>query len=138
MRHALNTKTTVHFAGTSATTGTASIDTLGFGFAKIICFSASTGALATTSKLEQSDDNSTWEAIPGMVTGTDWTPNTATNATTSPKVVFGLNTRGRKRYLKVTFEHATAGIGRIISELSEPADGEETASDSNVANLVIA
>lgn len=121
----------------SASTLTASVDTQGFRFARIVFTSASTGAPTTNCKLEQSDDNSTWEAIRGIVLGTDYTLSTATNASTRPKVVWDVNLAGRKRYLKATIEHATSGRCQLNAMLLDPIDGITTVAETGAANYVI-
>ena len=103
---------TIQIAGIGATNGsqvTASIDTKGFSFARVVCLANSNVGLHTTTtnnKLEESDDNSTWVAVDAAAAGTAYTPSSANVATTLAKLVYDVDLRGRKRYLKVTFSTA--------------------------------
>ena len=136
MRNSQNMRS-VLLSESSATTLTGSVDTQGFRFARIAFTSASTGAPTTNCKLEQSDDNSTWEAIRGIVLSTDYTLSTATNASTRPKVIWDVNLAGRKRYLKATIEHATSGRCQLNALLLDPIDGITTVAETGAANYII-
>ena len=136
MRNSQNMRS-VLLSESSATTLTGSVDTQGFRFARIAFTSASTGAPTTNCKLEQSDDNSTWEAIRGIVLSTDYTLSTATNASTRPKVIWDVNLAGRKRYLKATIEHATSGRCQLNAVLTDPVDGVSSATDAGTDTLAI-
>ena len=125
------------FAEASAVSCTASIDTQGFRFASIAVFSSNNSAATTATKIEQSDDNSTWVAIPNCVTGTDWTPSTSTNVTTSAKVVFEVSLLGKKRYLKVSETQGTTGRTSIHTQLHDPIDGISVDADANATVRVI-
>lgn len=136
MRNLQNQKSVVA-ADASASSVTGSVDTQGFRFARVQFSSSSTGALTTNTKIEQSDDNSTWESIPGLVQGTNYTLSGSTNATTKPKIIYNVSMLGKKRYLKITIEHATSGRGRIDAILSDPADGIDTTDGSGSDTLAI-
>lgn len=136
MRSLQNTKA-VLMNETSGTALTGSVDTQGFRFARVIFSSASTGALTTNTKIEQSDNNSTWEAIPGLVQGTDYTLSTATNVSTKPKIVFAVSMLGKKRYLKATIEHAVSGRCQLNAILSDPADAVGSAADAGTDTIAI-
>jgi hypothetical protein len=137
-----NTKTIVGAINTNTSgvsTLSAEFDTLGFSFAKIICLSSSTGAVAAagTNKVEEGDTTSSYATFAGAIQGTDWTAVTTTNATSLAKLIFNVDLRGRKRYLKTTFTHATAGVGEvIIAELSNPGDGVTDAAGAGSANAI--
>lgn len=137
MRNLQNQKSVIVADVASASTLTGSVDTQGFRFARVEFSSSSTGIMTTNTKIEQSDDNSTWEAIPGLVRGTDYSLSAVTNSTTKPKIVWNVEMLGKKRYLKVTVEHATAGRGRFHATLSVPADGIDTADASGTDTLAI-
>jgi len=137
MRSQMNIKLVPLDTGTGAvSTISNSVDTKGFNFAKFCFFSDSTGTLTTATAITESDDNSTFSAIAGFVNGTDYTVSSSTNLTTVAKLVLGMNLRGRKRYLKATVTHATAGRTRFWCELSDPSDGVTSATDTNTANLI--
>ena len=136
MRSFQNTKS-ILMSETSATSLTGSVDTQGFRFARVIFSSASTGALTTNTKIEQSDNNSTWEAIPGLVQGTDYTLSAVTNASTKPKIIFAVSMLGKKRYLKATIENATSGRCQLNAVLTDPVDGVSSATDAGTDTLAI-
>ena len=114
-----NTKFLFGGQGTAASSSiTAEFDTLGFSFARIICFSGTTATLAGSNIVVESETSGgTTNAISGLA-ATDWTASTASHAT---------SIRGRKRFLKVTFQTATATPGPAIGcELSDVADTVRT------------
>lgn len=123
---------------TNVSTLTASIDTRGFSFARIYCFANSNVAVHTTSSnniLQDSDDNSAFTTITAAGAGTAYTPTTNTIATTLAKIVYEVDLRGRRRYLKPTFGLGATTEPIIAVELSEPADGCTTAAEIGTANL---
>lgn len=121
----------------SASTLTGSVDTQGFRFARVVFTSASTGALTTNTKIEHSDNNSTFEAIPGLVQGTDYTLSAVTNASTKPKIIWNVSLLGKKRYLKATVENATSGRCQLNATLLDPADAIDTADGAGTDTLAI-
>lgn len=123
---------------TNVTTLTASIDTRGFSYARIYCIANSTAAVHTTAAnniLQESDDNSNFTTITAAGSGTAYTPTTNTVATTIAKIVYEVDLRGRKRYLKPTFGLGATSEPIIMVELSEPSDGCTTAAEIGTANL---
>lgn len=125
-------------AGATLSSLTASVDTKGFSFAKLIFVSNSTGTLSGTNTfLEESDSaGSGYVTVAGYNCGTDFTASAATNSTAEGKVLFCVDLRGRKRYLKATVTHATGGdSGGWICELSNPANGLSTAAEYGAANV---
>lgn len=142
-----NSKTVVlatHGSTAGQTTLTATVDTKGFSFAKIACLSSSTGTAATgtNNKIEESDaSGGTYATFAGYVQGTDWTGSTLTNSTSNPKVLYNVPLQGRKRFLKVTFGHATTAVSQmIVAELERPANGISTAAEAfestDVGNII--
>ena len=125
------------YGDASATQVTASIDTIGFRFATISFCSSVTDNASIASKIEHSDDNSTFVAIPNCVTGTDWSPPTGTNATTVAKIVFEVSMLGKKRFLKVTGAQRTTARLSLHAHLHDPIDGISTDTDANAAVRVI-
>jgi hypothetical protein len=120
-----------------STTITGSVDTRGFSYAMIVMASTVAGTIssvASNTKIEQSDDNSTWESMPGLVTGTDFTPATGSIAVTQPKIVLGFSLKGRKRYLKFT-GGAVSARHTVTFMLTNPNDGVASATESGVTNF---
>lgn len=137
-----NSKTVV-LAQNTNTSGvsvlTATVDTKGFSFAKIICLSSSTASAAagTNNKIEEGDTTSSVATFAGYVQGTDWTGSTATASTANAFVAYAIPLVGRKRYLKVTASQgATAVSSIIVAELSRPADGVNSTSEAGANNGV--
>jgi hypothetical protein len=126
------------FGATNVTTLTASIDTRGFGFARIYCVGNTSTGLSTTladNILQESDDNSAFTTITAAGAGTAYTPTTTTQSTNLAKIVYEVDLRGRKRYLKPTFRTNATTEPIIMVELSEPSDGCTTAAEIGTAFL---
>ena len=126
----MNSNTKFLFGGqgtAAASTITAEFDTLGFSFARILCFSGTTATLAGSNIVVESETSGgTTNAISGLSTS-DWTASTSSHATSIPKMIYGIDLRGRKRYLKVTFQTATATPAPCIAcELSDVNDSVRT------------
>jgi hypothetical protein len=128
---------------TTASQLSATVDTRGFSFCKIIGLSSSTGsALTGTNNSIEESDNSTagFATFTGFVQGTDWTGVTSTNSTQNAKVIWNVPTLGRKRYLRVNFGHTTGGVQTLIAELERPSNGISTAAEAfentNVGNVI--
>lgn len=121
-----------------ATTGTAtasqvtaSIDTKGYSFARVLCLGLTNVGISTVltnNKIEQSDDNATWVAIDGASSGTGYTPASATVSTSVAKIVADIDLVGKKRYLKVTFTPHAGTTCVIAADLGLPAEDKSTAS----------
>jgi hypothetical protein len=87
---------------TAGATSTASFDCKGFDFAQICVYKTLSTAF-TSIKVEQSDDDSSYSTV-NLTSGTDFTAatNGTSAVTTIPYYVFNIDTRGVKRYLKLT------------------------------------
>lgn len=122
------------------TTLTGSIDTRGYSYAQILVVASSNAAVHTTAAnnaLEESDDNSSFSAISAAASGTGYTPTTVTVASTGPKIVYNVDLRGRKRWLKVTAGlAATANSISIVGVLGRGSDAPTSASEQNAAYQV--
>ena len=120
-------------SGAGVTTLTASIDTRGFSYAQIVGFNNAAAGLHTTASntvLEESDDNSTWTSV-----ATGLTPATTAAAATIAKVVWNVDLRGRKRYLKPTTGYAASNSLSILAVLHEGSDAPNTAAEINAVNV---
>ena len=91
-------------AAATTNTTTLVIDTLGFDAASVTVSRASNAAtaFATTLKVEESDNNSDYTNVTGLVGGTDFTIPTVTDTASVSVVKFDIDTRVKKRYLKVS------------------------------------
>ena len=122
---------------------TASVDTKGFGYARILCLVNNTVSLSTVvtnNSLEEGDDTSTFSTVSAAAPAVGWTPGTVTasSVTTLAKLSYNVDLRGRKRYLKVTLGLATSAATSIViaADLSLPGDGCGTATEQG-ANVSV-
>jgi len=132
--------------GTTAATAlcTAEFDTLGFAYASISFFegtSPTTNGLSTVltnHALQHSDTaGSGHTAISGFTAGTDWTPTSAATLTNNAKVIYNVDLRGKKRYLKVTAQGGSVFTSAVlVCTLTNPADGRTTAAEIGAAHVV--
>ena len=116
------------------TTDTLTVDTVGYTYLTIIGSTAGTaGAVATTSKLQESDDNSSYSDITGSVATA-----TTTSAATVAKIAWNVDLRGRKRYIKATVVQtgSTNNLVTIVG-VSQNASKDQpvTATVAGVTNL---
>jgi hypothetical protein len=117
------------------TTDTLTVDTLGYTYLTIIGTTAGTaGAIATTSKVQESDDNSTYADVTGSAASA-----TTTSAATVAKVAWNIDLRGRKRYIKaaVVQTGSTNNLVTIVG-LAQNASKDQpvTATGAAVTNLL--
>jgi hypothetical protein len=121
-------------SATNASQVTASFDTRGYGFGRFLCFGiANTGVSTTLANhvLAESDDNVSFSTISTSSYQVGLTLPTATASinTALAKVVYDVDLRGRKRYIRVTFSTAATTESIIAADLSEPSDGKATAAE---------
>ena len=97
----------------NASLATASIDTLGFDYCTIYLYLGAMDIAMTALKVQESDNDSTYADVAGLVFGTS--TNTGGSASTLPSATddnkffaFEIDLRGRKRYLDLV---ATCGDG---------------------------
>jgi hypothetical protein len=122
--------------GTSAVTLT--VDALGWdqvSFAAIRAANAAT-TFASVLKVEQSNDDSTYVAVPGMTGGTDFTIATAT---TSAAVAYKLDVdaKGLRRYLKLTVTPSASINVTAVARLSRGENSPTTAAEAGVLGWVV-
>ena len=129
-----NIKIVTAVENAATTVLTASADTKGFGYALVMYNATVAGTVSTSCKVEHSDDNSTWEAMTGLVAGTDYTIGTGSVAVTQPKFVLGFPLKGRKRYLKFT-GGSVAARQTVNIMLSEGSDAVSSATEAGVTNI---
>jgi hypothetical protein len=120
---------------TAATTNTTTlvIDTLSWDYASVAVLRASNAAttFASTLKVEESDDNSAYSNVSGFVGGTDFTIPTVTDTASVAVVKLDIDTKVRKRYLKVSACPSTSSAiavaisGRLSRGDSAPTTAAE-------------
>lgn len=139
MRHA--SKTILGNAVTStsgATQITASFDTRGYAYATIQVFglASNTGPSSAVSNhvLEESDASGSGFAT---ISGSAFASIASTTISTSlAKVVYNVDLRGRKRYLKVTYSSNAADQTFVSCDLTNAADGVVTAAEYGAGHAI--
>lgn len=133
----------INSSGTTSgiTTLTGTVDTVGYNYAQIAIYASSDAALHTTAAnnaLEEADASTgTYVAVSAAAPGTGWTVSTATIASTGPKIVYNVDLRGRKRFLKVTGGlAATANAITIAATLHKGSDAPVSASEQGSGQAV--
>jgi hypothetical protein len=125
-------------ATTNATTLV--IDALAFDSASITVARASNAAtaFATVLRLEESDDNVTYVNVPGFVGGTDFVIPTVANTNAVAVVKMDVDTRARRRYLRVqvTPNTSTAIPVAINCRLNRAESAPETAAEAGCVGWV--
>jgi hypothetical protein len=139
MRHTSKTILGNAITSTSgATQVTASFDTRGFAYATIQVFglASSTGPSSAVSNhvLEESDSSGSGFA---SISGSAFSTIASTTISTSlAKVIYNVDLRGRKRYLKVTYSSAAADQTFVSCDLTNAADGVVTAAESGAGHII--
>ncbi len=136
----------VQMAASSSTSGvtvlSGTIDTLGFRYASLVVLgnadTVSVSTVLTHHAVEHCDTSGgTYAAVGGFVAGTDWTPTTTAVGTTVSKIAYNVDLRGKKRFLKVTFNSNSAILcPTIVGVLTNAENGVATASEQNAAFTV--
>ena len=121
--------------GTSAVALT--IDTLGWDHASVTVLRASNAStvFASVLKIEHSDDNSSYSDLSGFVGGTDFTIPAVSDTNSAAIVKLDVDTKARKRYLKVTATPAVS-VNTVVSARLSRGDAPTTASDAGVIGWV--
>ena len=122
--------------GSSAVTLT--VDALGYDQVSFVAVRAANAAttFASVLKVEQSNDDSTYVAVPGFTGGTDFTIATAT---TSTAVAYKLDvdSKSLRRYLKLTVT-PSASINMVATaRLSRGENAPTTASEAGCIGWVV-
>ena len=126
-------KVNAALGGSAVTTLQLTTDCKGYSYATLIAYSSTSGGIAgTTTLLEESDDNSTYSTV-----STGVTLSTVTSATTVAKVIWNVDLRGRKRYLRPTFTLAATQNPVLTCILYNASkDAPVTAALANATNIV--
>lgn len=121
--------------GTSAVTLVA--DCRGYDHCSFVAVRASNAATAFASvlKVEESDDNSTYSAVPGMTGGTDFTIAAVSDTASAAAYKLDIATQARKRYLRLTVTPSVSVNVAASARLSR-GDVPVTASEAGVIGWV--
>lgn len=143
MIHAQNDKVVAALpVGTTGSneTATMTIDTLGYDHASVTVMRASNASttFATALKVEESDDNSSYSNVTALVGGgTGGFTIPAVSATASVSVVkMDIDTKAKKRYLKVSMTPSTAVNVAMSARLSRGEVAPATAAEAGCIGLV--
>lgn len=123
-------------------TANLTIDTIGYDYCSLTVLRASNAAttFANVLKVEESDDNSSYANVTALVaggTGGFTVPAISVAGTSSASVVkLDVDTKARKRYLKVSYSPGASATVAITGRLSRAAESPATASDANVLSWV--
>lgn len=123
---------------------TASVDTAGWDYAQIVVYLGATDIAMVALKVQESDDDSSYSDVTGLVFGTSnqisGSASTLPSATDDNKFfLFDVDLRGRKRYLDLV---ATAGDGTAgtyltaFAILSKGKDGPVTAAERGASQIL--
>lgn len=128
---------TLPATGSSAVTLT--IDTRGYDHTSVTVLRGSNAStvFASVLKVEESDDDSTYSNVSGLVGGTDFTIPAVTNTSGTSVVKLDVDTKALKRYLKVTATPAASMPVAVTARLSRGAESPVTASDAGVLGWVV-
>jgi len=139
MRHLAKTILGNAITSTSgATQITASFDTAGFSYASIQVFglASATGPSSAVSNhvLEESDASGSGFAT---ISGSAFSTISSANLSTSlSKLVYNVDLRGRKRYLKVTYSSNAADQTFVACQLGNAYDGIVTSAELGAGHSV--
>lgn len=128
----------------NASLTTASIDTQGYAYARIFVYLGATDIAMTALKVQESDDDSTYADVTGLVYGTssDIAGSTSAlpTATDDNKCfTFEIDLRGRKRYLDLVATCGDGAAGTYVTAfalLSRASDVPVTKSERNFGNIL--
>jgi hypothetical protein len=121
--------------GSSAVTLT--IDSLGYDYASVSVLRASNAStvFASVLKIEHSDDNSSYSDVSGFVGGTDFTIPAVSDTASAAIVKLDVDTKARKRYLKVTATPAVS-VNTVVTARLSRGDAPATASEAGCIGWV--
>jgi hypothetical protein len=123
-------------------TASLTIDTIGYDYCSLTVLRGSNAAttFANVLKIEESDDNSSYGNVTAFVaggTGGFTVPAITAAGTASTSVVkLDVDTKARKRYLKVSYTPGATATVAIAGRLSRAAESPANASDANVLTWV--
>lgn len=117
-------------------TATLTVDTLGYDYASFTVMRGNNAStvFANVLKIEESDDNSSYGNVTALVgggTGGFTMPTIAASATASAAVVkLDVDTKARKRYLKLSYTPGVSVTCAIAARLSRPEVAPANASEA--------
>jgi hypothetical protein len=114
------------------------VDTQSWDYASFTVLRASNAAttFASVLKIEESDDNSSYSNVTGFVGGTDFTIPAVTDTSNTAIVKLDIDTKVRKRYLKVSVQPSASIAVAVEGRLSRGENAPSTAAESGCIGWV--
>lgn len=128
----------------NASLTTASVDTQGYAFARIFLYLGATDIAMTALKIQESDNDSSYSDVTGLVYGTSTDVAGSTSALPTATddnkcFVFEIDLRGRKRYLDLVATCGDGAAGTYVCAfalLSRAGDAPISASERGLGNIL--
>lgn len=139
MIHSQMEKVVASLPSAAATSVTALVvDTLSWDYASFAVLRASNAAttFASVLKIEESDDNSAYSNVSGFVGGTDFTIPAVSDTANTSVVKLDIDTKARKRYLKVSVQPSASIAVAVTGRLSRGYDVPTSASEAGCIGWV--
>ena len=114
------------------------VDTQSYDYASFVVLRASNAAttFASVLKIEESDDNSSYSNVTGFVGGTDFTIPAVTDTSNTAIVKLDIDTKVRKRYLKVSVQPSASIAVAVEGRLSRGENAPTTAAEAGCIGWV--
>lgn len=143
MIHAQNHKVVAELptaAVGSTATASLTIDTRGYDHASVTVLRASNAStvFASVVKVEESDDNSSYSNVTALVGGGvgGFSIPAVSNTSTAAVLKLDIDTKAKKRYLKVSYTPGASATVAIVGRLGRAEESPVTASDAGVIGRV--
>ena len=144
MIHAQNHKVVAELptaAVGSTATASLTIDTRGYDHASVTVLRASNAStvFANVVKVEESDDNSSYSNVTALVGGGTggFSIPAVSNTSTAAVLKFDIDTKAKKRYLKVSYTPGVTATVAIVGRLGRAEVSPESNSDAGVIGRVV-
>lgn len=114
------------------------VDTQTYDYASFTVLRASNAAttFASVLKIEESDDNSSYSNVSGFVGGTDFTIPAVSDTSNTAIVKLDIDTKVRKRYLKVSVQPSASIAVAVEGRLSRGENAPTTAAEAGCIGWV--
>lgn len=143
MIHAQNDKVVAELPSAvvgSTATASLTVDTLGYDYCSLSVLRASNAStvFANVLKVEESDNNSSYADVTTLVGGGTggFTIPAVSNTSATSVVKLDVDTKARKRYLKVSYTPGASATVAITGRLSRGGEAPATAADAGVIGWV--
>ena len=124
----------------STATATLTIDTIGYDHASVTVLRASNAStvFANAVKVEESDDNSSYSNVTALVGGGTggFSIPAVSNTSASSVLKMDIDTKAKKRYLKVSYTPGASANVAIVARLDRGEESPASASDAGAIGLV--